>query len=115
MPSVKQGGGYTLTFAKKNSDVKDILDNEKENGTVITNYICDAIRFYHYNKDVVDVNISKDDIESIIAKKVNEILQTKISDDIQDSKIGQVEEVAEAKVYNLEDSSGIDEFDLEED
>lgn len=112
MPSVKQGGGYTLTFAKKNSDVKDILDSEKEKGTVITNYICDAIRFYHCNKGIVNVNVSKDDIESIIAKKVNEILQTKLSDDnkVED---GQVDE--EAKVYNLEDGNGIDEFDLEED
>lgn len=112
MPSVKQGGGYTLTFAKKNSDVKDILDSEKEKGTVITNYICDAIRFYHNNKGIVDVNVSKDDIESIVAKKVSEILQSELnnSEDIE-----RVQVQVEAKTYNLEDSNGIDDFDLEED
>ena len=45
MPAVKQGGGYTLTFSKKNQDVKDILaDVKKDNRIKITDYICEAIR-----------------------------------------------------------------------
>lgn len=109
MPSVKQGGGYTLTFAKKNSDVKYILDNEKEKGTIITNYICEAIRFYYCNKDAIDINISNDDIESIIAKKVNEILKDKLGSNLEENI------TEESKNYDLEDDTFIDDSDLEED
>ena len=46
MPSVKQGGGYTLIFAIKNYDVRDHLDKLKENKVVIIDYLCEAVRFY---------------------------------------------------------------------
>ena len=51
MPSVKQGGGYTLTFAKKNKDVQDHLEELKKNKVTITDYLCDAVRFYEKHKE----------------------------------------------------------------
>lgn len=81
MPSTKQGGGHTLTFSKKNKDVREILDKykkeAKETGKsfVANDYICEAIRFYEKNKkrlsgDNADIYI---DIEKLVEEKVKEI------------------------------------------
>lgn len=62
MPSVKQGGGYTLTFAKKNQDVKKILADKQERGIKITDYLCEAVRAFENNKsnlNTVNVDIAK--------------------------------------------------------
>lgn len=82
MPSVKQGGGYTLTFAKKNKDVQDHLAELKKNNITITDYLCDAVRFYekykedNINPTVIDLSKITDLIEkkfSIIEKQLNNI------------------------------------------
>lgn len=101
MPGVS--GGYTLTFSKKNYDVRYILEKEKEKGTIITNYICDAIRFYA-NRNTV--NVAEADIENIIIEKINEILQSNNECIVKEEH---------KKSYDLEDFSFIDESDLEED
>ncbi len=52
MPSIdKPGGGLTLTFAAKNEDVRKILVEYKKQKVVLTDYICNAIRFYEENKE----------------------------------------------------------------
>lgn len=69
MPSVKQGGGYTLTFAKKNQDVKKILDDKKEKGIKITDYLCEAVRAFESNKNN-NVDINTLNIEKIVQEQV---------------------------------------------
>ena len=108
MPSVKQGGGYTLTFSKKNSDVKDILANKMNvKGFVATDYICDAIRFYESNKDRdfnSDNKINAHDIEKLIEEKIKEVL----------ANINSPEETT-PKHNSLEYTGNIDDDDIEED
>lgn len=82
MPSTKQGGGHTLTFSKKNKDVREILEKykkeAKETGKafVANDYICEAIRFYERNKkgvpgDGADIYL---DIEKLVEEKVKKLL-----------------------------------------
>lgn len=77
MPNVKQGGGYTLTFSKKNKDIKTHLDTLKNNGITITDYICEAVRFFEKNKNF-DFEKNKNDnenIEIVIEKKIEQLLK----------------------------------------
>lgn len=76
MPSVRQGGGYTLTFSRKNEDVKDILDKKKNKGIIITDYLCQAVRFYEENKEK-NLNNSNIDITDLIRKEMEKILNAK--------------------------------------
>lgn len=78
MPAVKQGGGYTLTFAKKNQDVRNHLDELKAKKVVITDYICEAIRFYEENKskttsDTIDPSI----LDRMIEDKIKLLMENK--------------------------------------
>lgn len=77
MPSVRQGGGYTLTFSRKNEDVKDILDKKKNKGVIITDYLCQAVRFYEENKEKSFNNNSNIDITDLVRKEMEKILNTK--------------------------------------
>lgn len=117
MPAVKQGGGITLTFSKKNEDVKDILDREKASGTVITNYICDAIRFYEENKnDFKASNVTNLDIEKMIEHKIEMLLSSKnIELDKAKAEDDKCIASAEETTYDLEDDEFIDDMDLDED
>ena len=75
MPSVKQGGGYTLTFSKKNEDIKELLiEKRKIKGFVLTDYICDAIRFFEANKDEKK-KITNINIEELVKQEVAKILK----------------------------------------
>lgn len=58
MPNTKQGGGYTLTFAKKNKDVETMLTEKKKQGIKLTDYICDAIRAFENNKPTGNIDIN---------------------------------------------------------
>lgn len=68
MPSTKQGGGYTLTFSKKNKDIEKLLAEKKKQGIQRTDYICDAIRAYENNS--TNINIVGVDIEKIVKEQV---------------------------------------------
>lgn len=72
MPSTKQGGGYTLTFSKKNQDVKKILDERKEQGIKLTDYICDAVRAFENNQTTnnVSINALNIDIKKLVEEQV---------------------------------------------
>lgn len=76
MPNVRQGGGYTLTFSRKNEDVKDILDKKKNKGIIITDYLCQAVRFYEENKEK-NLNNSNIDITDLVRKEIEKILNAK--------------------------------------
>jgi hypothetical protein len=87
MPSVKQGGGYTLTFAKKNEDVKELLSEKKNKGVIITDYICEAIRFFEANKDKIEVSI-EELVKREIAKALENIsilTETPKNEDLEDN------------------------------
>lgn len=68
---------FTISFSKQNQDIKDDLIKKKENNINISNYICDAIRFYESNKNN-NYTQSNIDIEKIIETKLSEMLKDKI-------------------------------------
>lgn len=107
MPSVKQGGGYTLTFSKKNEDIKELLaEKKKVKGFILTDYICEAVRFFEANKDKTENNqISSINIEDIVKQEVAKVLSN-IPGEI---KIAEIQEEA----TDLEDN--LDDIDIEED
>lgn len=106
MPAVKQGGGYTLTFARKNQDVKEHLDRLKENKVTITDYICNAIRFYEENKDK---NINSSAIDPLMLDKM---IEDKIKLLMQNSSSN----YEELSITSLEDDlTYVSDDDLEED
>ncbi|MEG0051209.1 MAG: hypothetical protein RR712_03440 [Terrisporobacter sp.] len=75
MPSVKQGGGYTLTFAKKNEDVKELLAEKKQiKGLILTDYVCEAIRFFESNKNKINATIDSCTIEELVKKEIAKAL-----------------------------------------
>lgn len=105
MPSVKQGGGYTLTFSKKNEDIKELLiEKRKIKGFVLTDYICDAIRFFEANKDEKKA-INNINIEELVKQEVAKILSN-IPIKVEN------EEVTE-KTSTLE--KNLDDVDIDED
>ncbi|MGG5463531.1 hypothetical protein [Clostridium sp. B9] len=106
MPNVRQGGGYTLTFSKKNEDVRDLLADKKANekGFIVTDYICKAIRFFEENKDKGNlIDIAQIKSEIIDSLNINELIKNELS------KFSLVE----SKVNNLEDD--LDEIPIDED
>ncbi|WP_415342397.1 hypothetical protein [Clostridium perfringens] len=87
MPSVRQGGGYTLTFSRKNEDVKDILDKKKNKGIIITDYLCQAVRFYEENKEKNLNNSSNIDITDLVRKEMEKILNSKESSESEEKNV----------------------------
>lgn len=105
MPSVKQGGGYTLTFSKKNEDIKELLiEKRKIKGFVLTDYICDAIRFFEANKDEKK-EISNINIEKLVKQEVAKILSN-IPIKVENEEINEKTSILE---------KNLDDIDIEED
>lgn len=100
MPNTKQGGGYTLTFSKKNKDVEKLLSEKKEQGIKLTDYICDAVRTFENNKitNNIDINTLNIDIKKLVEEQVAIAL-------------GKTNEVK--KVISLE--SDLDDVDIDDD
>lgn len=73
MPNSNQGGGYTLTFSEKNKDVREILAEKKRQKIVITDYICEAVRFYEKNKNKNLADEIKEQVNSQIANILGNI------------------------------------------
>lgn len=75
MPSIdKPDGGLTLTFAAKNEDVRKILVECKNKKIVLTDYICNAIRFYEKNKEKLTNNNSLD-IQELVRVEVEKAIK----------------------------------------
>lgn len=105
MPSVKQGGGYTLTFSKKNEDIKELLiEKRKIKGFVLTDYICDAIRFFEANKDEKK-EITNINIEELVKQEVAKILNN-IPIKVENEEVNE-------KTSTLE--KNLDDVDIDED
>jgi hypothetical protein len=116
MPSIdKVGGGITITFAPKNDDVREILVELKKSKKVkLTDYICEAIRFYEANKD--KMNNDKGDLAEIIKEEVSkqvksEIEKIEVSKQIKD----EIEKILEEKKLTLIENVSVSlEDDLED-
>lgn len=107
MPSVRQGGGYTLTFSKKNEDIRDlIIEKREKKGFILTDYICDAIRFYEKNKnnrkEITNINI-----EELVRQEVAKILES------MPLKIETKESKEERSILELE--RNLEDVDVDED
>lgn len=122
MPSIdKVGGGITITFAPKNDDVREILVELKKSKKVkLTDYICEAIRFYEANKD--KINNDKGDLAEIIKEEVSkqvksEIEKIEVSKQIKD----EIEKILEEKKLTLIENVSVsledelDDVDITED
>ena len=122
MPSIdKVGGGITITFAPKNDDVREILVELKKSKKVkLTDYICEAIRFYEANKD--KMNNDKGDLAEIIKEEVSkqvksEIEKIEVSKQIKD----EIEKILEEKKLTLIENVSVsledelDDVDITED
>ena len=109
MPSIdKVGGGITITFAPKNDDVREILVELKKSKKVkLTDYICEAIRFYEANKD--KMNNDKGDLAEIIKEEVTKQVKSEIEKILEEKKLTLVDEMS----VSLEDY--LDDIDIDED
>lgn len=112
MPSIdKVGGGITITFAPKNNDVREILVELKKSKKVkLTDYICEAIRFYEANKD--KMNNDKGDLAEIIKEEVSKQVKSEIEKILEEKKITLVDDIKDISV-TLEDD--VDHVDITED
>lgn len=54
----KRPGSLVLTFSKKNIDIRNLLENKKSNDEtfIVTDYICESIRFYEKYKNSTEFN-----------------------------------------------------------
>lgn len=80
MESKKEISKYTLTFSKQNKDVQLILTEKQQQGYVLSDFICNAIREYEKkqngsadNDNILNNNNIKI-IEDLVGKKINEVL-----------------------------------------
>ena len=123
MPSIdKVGGGITITFAPKNDDVREILvELKKSKKTKLTDYICEAIRFYEANKDKMN-NDDKSNLDEIIKEEVSkqvkaEIEKIEVSRQVKDEleKILEEKKLALIKDISVTLEDDLDDVDIGED
>ena len=110
MPSIdKIGGGITITFAPKNDDVREILvELKKSKKNKITEYSCEAIRFYEANKDKMN-KTDNENLAEIIKEEVSKQVKSEIEKILEEKKITLVDEMS----VSLEDY--LDDIDIDED
>ena len=123
MPSIdKVGGGITITFAPKNDDVREILVELKKSKKIkLTDYICEAIRFYEANKDKMN-NDDKSNLDEIIKEEVSkqvkaEIEKIEVSRQVKDEleKILEEKKLALIKDISVTLEDNLDDVDIGED
>lgn len=69
-----RNNAITLSFAKKNKDVLEMLMEKKKSESFVQNdYICEAIRFYEKNKDKEFSSINKDEIRKLVDERFEEL------------------------------------------
>lgn len=90
-----------LTFSKKNSDVKDILDEISLDGTKKTDFICDAVRFYYKYKNSSKAFMNEEALEKKVEQLVHKYIskQEKESCPTEDTNIN----ISSLKASDLED------------
>lgn len=108
MPSIdKQGGGLTITFAPKNEDVRKILVGYKEKKIKLTDYVCDAIRFFEANKDKINSS-------TVNQENIAEMIKLEVERQLKDIKIT-LPETNEEAITLEDDLDAIDDSDTFDD
>lgn len=59
-----------VSFSKKNTDVFELLEEKKKKNIIISDYICECIRFYEQN------NNKNESIEDTVKRVVGELILT---------------------------------------
>ena len=59
-----------ISFSKKNIDVFEILEQKKKENVIITDYICECIRYYEQKHNEKD----KDSVEETVKKVIANML-----------------------------------------
>ncbi|MCD3211837.1 hypothetical protein G8T71_10775 [Clostridium botulinum C/D] len=74
----------TVSFSKKNLDVKNLIDNKKEQieGFEHSKYVCDAIRFYEKYKNKEFNNINKDEIIRLVDERFEKLKEQLLSNEV---------------------------------
>lgn len=69
-----RSNAITLSFARKNKDVLEMLMEKKKSESFVQNdYICEAIRFYEKNKDKEFGAIDKEEIKRLVDERFEEL------------------------------------------
>ncbi|MGM8299646.1 hypothetical protein [Clostridium perfringens] len=76
----KKQKSHTLTFSRKNKDIENLIARKGEDKSfILTDYICEAIRFFEEYKDKVNQNsnssININSIIDLIDSRLNERLK----------------------------------------
>lgn len=108
MPAGKKQDAMTLTFSRKNKDIYDFLeDRKKDKNFIATDYICEAVRFYNVNKDLIN-NLNVEAMSKLLEIKFLNIAQQpqQIKDEKVVDKLEYIDKAAlESKIedINIED------------
>lgn len=98
----KPGGGINLAFAARNEDVRLILVGLKEKKVNLTDYVCNAIRFYEENKDKSNSNVN-----------IAELVRLEVEKQLRDMTFYLPKEGE--KIIDLEDVEDLDDSICDED
>lgn len=104
----KEQKAHTLTFSRKNQDVKKIINDKlKDENFILTDYICEAIRFFEKNEknkvNNFDIETIINLIDSRLEQKIGENCIT-ISNTEENEKISLKDELESDLPFNcLED------------
>lgn len=73
----KRPGSLVLTFSKKNTDIRKLLEDKKSKDEtfITTEYICDSIRFYEKHKDSAEFN-NLAAVRKLIDERLSQFIQT---------------------------------------
>lgn len=73
----KRPGSLVLTFSKKNIDIRNLLEDKKANDEtfIVTDYICESIRFYEKYKSSTEFNDLRA-VRKLIDERLSQFMQT---------------------------------------
>ncbi|MBC2582844.1 hypothetical protein [Clostridium sp. DJ247] len=95
----KRPGSLVLTFSRKNTDIRNILENKKntDNTFIVTDYICEAIRFYEKYKSSGEF-YNLDQIKKLIDERLNSFIQVNRVNSILPADLPQSQRFIEEKI-----------------
>jgi hypothetical protein len=76
----KRPGSLALSFSKKNMDIRNLLENKKSTSEafIVTDYICESIRFYEKYKNSIEFN-DLGTVKKLIDERLKEFMKTNSS------------------------------------
>lgn len=116
----KRPGSLVLTFSKKNADIRKLLESKKNENEafIITDYICEAIRFYERHKELEETynletikKLIDDRLKSFIQVNSTVTLGLEESEEIDEEKL-LINEI-KTNINTLE--SNLDDIPIDED